>query len=222
MLSYCCLPYAFERVLRINEINAIGIYVENITDPDNPWKSIENMYYWVHRKINYVEDVHIPSPRLAICDRVTEICYFEYTVVKDYVQTPLYTLRSGHGDCEDQSILLYAMIKYYLLNIYKEDISIWIGILTFHDGSKHVALFIPVNESNLTILDTAGSYLTVDTNNTITSRSTSLELTIYTLHWLSRAGKVIDLIEIYVIDIYTGKYELVAVGSITDLSLRGK
>lgn len=216
LLSYCCLPYAFERVLDIDEINAVGIYVENITDPNDLWKSIENMYYWVQKKITYVEDMYIPYPKLAICERFTRICYYEYTSVKNYVQTPLYTARSSRGDCEDQAILLYAMIKYYLLNIHHEDMPIWIGVVNFHDGSRHVALFIPVGEGNLTILDPAGSYLTTDRNNTITSRLTRFELTMYVIHWLSHGNKIVNLIELYAIDPYTGVYKLVAIASITD------
>ncbi len=47
--------------------------------------------------------------------------YYDFAPFENYVQDPLFTAKHREGDCEDQAILVYAMIKYYQIYIYGKE-----------------------------------------------------------------------------------------------------
>lgn len=214
--KYCCLPRVFPEVLNRDELSFLKWYVLlNVgVDPNDEWDSIERVFNWVARNIKYVGDPKLPLPdKLAVCDRVGDelYCYYEFREAGDYVQPPTETIRRGGGDCEDHAILVYAMLYYYLRHIRNADYTIWMALMTFGDGSRHAAVFIPAQNSTLLIVDTSGDYIT-KVGGKVASRPVVEELDNYSLHFLKNGG--IYRINLYSIDIERQAYTLVISGGV--------
>lgn len=216
-MKHCCLPYAFERVLTLNEVNAIASYVREAGVHSNDfWSSLNNIYFWVRWNVKYVHDVDMPVLSYPSCDQQTRLCNYQVVFYRDYVQTPMFTAMYGQGDCDDQAILIYAMIRYYMIYIYGTDYKLWLAIIRLNDGSGHAAVFLPVREGKLTIIDPAGGYLTSTWWGYITSKPVYSELVSYSNHWRNSGG--IKHIILYEVNIYTGEYKIVASGDISSIS----
>ncbi|MEM4921367.1 MAG: transglutaminase-like domain-containing protein [Candidatus Nezhaarchaeales archaeon] len=178
LFKYCYIPYAFERTLSLNEVTAVKQYVINaIVYADNPFLSIQNIYKWIRNNVRYVHDVPLLIPRWVTYDPKTKLCYYEFEEIQNYVQTPKFTAEYGQGDCDDQAILAYAMIKYYFLFIRGEDNDLLVAYIVMDNGIAHLAVFLPVQGGSLTIIDPAGAYLTSTSFGTITARRAYDELT---------------------------------------------
>jgi hypothetical protein len=99
-------------------------------------------------------------------------------LIMSYIwQYPSQTLLLGHGDCEDQALLLTSMLR----NYYDETFYIECLLLQSSTGIGHVTPYLPVNNDCLTIIDPAtGYYTTTDPNkNTLTSGMVEQEITNY-------------------------------------------
>lgn len=214
LLQYATLPHGFKRTLTAAEIDRIAPYMHEVQlYPDDPWRSFNNIYSYVVNKIRYSRDQWIPTPVSTICKLVAglRVCEYQLMPFSQVVQTPYETLVRGEGDCEDQAILLYAMIQYYFKYVHKKSYTVWIALIMFSDGSAHAAVFIPVQGGELTILDPAGRYKT-SMWGYIFHRPALDELLSYSVHWSANGG--VKWIELYYVNIATGDYILSAEGDI--------
>jgi len=140
--EYTSLPLSFKRVLTLDEVLATKWYVEAAgVIETSPWDSYRNLYIWVSSSIRYTYDPLIPVPYCEFL--ANSSCILHYNMVDNYVQPPSYTLLYRQGDCEDMTILLYAMIKYYELFIHKSEYIVWIASIVFEDYTGHTAIIIP-------------------------------------------------------------------------------
>ncbi|MEM4583986.1 MAG: transglutaminase-like domain-containing protein [Ignisphaera sp.] len=219
LTRYCCIPYAFERVLNLDEVKAVEQYVLSAkVDPNNVPLSIQNIYRWIRSNVKYVHDVPLPIPTQVACDPKTQLCYYSrFTDLQNYVQTPSFTAKYGQGDCDDQAVLAYAMIKYYFIFVHGKEYDLLIARIEMGDGSGHLAVFLPVQGGKLTIIDPAGSYLTSTLLGSITHRSAYEELMRYSNHWSSHGG--VKKIDLYRVDVRTGRYYLVVSGDINTVAI---
>ncbi|MEM1832111.1 MAG: hypothetical protein QW816_03790 [Desulfurococcaceae archaeon] len=213
-LEYVSLTSSFARVLNLEEVNATGDIVRAaIVYESSPWDSYRNMYAWVSASVRYVGDVTIPVP---VCEYVNGKCVLRYVYVENYVQSPSFTLSKRQGDCEDMTILLYAMIKYYQLWYLKTEYFTWIAYIEFSDNTTHTAVFIPASNGRLTILDPAGKYLTVNEYGEITANPALDELKQYSNKWINNGG--VKYIELIRVDVLTGNYYIDARGSVEEIA----
>ncbi|MEM0179195.1 MAG: hypothetical protein QXO53_03510 [Fervidicoccaceae archaeon] len=213
------IPDAFSRTLNWDEVSAIGKYVYNAgVSKYDIWGSIQNIYNYIVNNVAYVYDIDMPFPipffmNFGNYSFLTSIFYLP---LQNYVQTPLFTIEYGQGDCDDQAVLAYAMIKYYMLNVYGKDYLLYFADIEMGDGSRHAAIFLPVQGGELTIIDSAGRYLTRDAYGHITSNMAYSELQRYSLYWGDYGG--IKSITLYSINVRDGSYREVVSGSISDIA----
>ncbi|MEM4924767.1 MAG: hypothetical protein QXE70_10425, partial [Ignisphaera sp.] len=117
----------------------------------------------------------------------------------------------------DQAVLAYAMIKYYFIFVHGKEYDLLIAGIEMGDGSRHLAVFLPVQGGKLTIIDPAGSYLTSTLLGSITHRPAYEELMRYSSHWSSHGG--VKKIDLYRVDVRTGRYYLVVSGDINTVAI---
>jgi hypothetical protein len=144
------------------------------------------------------------------------IISFETSTVRNYVQTPRLTLEIKQGDCEDQAILTYAMIEYYMKHIIGTECNLYIACMDFSDSSVHVAVFLPVQGGNVCIIDPAGSYLTKESGE-IASEPAQQELQAYSNYWPS-SHVSISHIKLYDVSVIDGSYKVVAEGDLNQIT----
>lgn len=218
LLAY--IPDAFKRVLNWKAVEAVGKYVnESGVNPWDYWGSIQKIYDYIRAKVRYAYDVEIPVPNPPLPPNADEellLGGWSYTMRRDYVQTPEFTIKYGQGDCDDQAVLAYAMIKYYMIKVHGREYALYIARIEFGNVS-HLAVFLPVRGGGLTIVDPAGSYLTVDSRGRICSRPASVELQRY-WDWWSSDNYQIKRIDLYSVDVKTGSYEQVASGTLEEIA----
>ena len=217
LTQHCSLPDSFTRVLNFEEVGKMSSLVYSITNPNDHWYSRERIHKHVDSTIIYAQDIEFPYIHDQIFVDVDDISYlqsFEVSSIRDYVQTPIFTLDYKQGDCEDQAILVYAMIEYYEREIHGTDYATYIAKMEFVDGSGHVALIIPALEGNICILDPAGNYFT-SRYNTITTKNAFSELDQYSNRWSSQGGIV--SITLYEIDTEDGSYEIINSGTLNEI-----
>jgi hypothetical protein len=217
LLAYT--PKAFKRVLNWKAVEAVGKYVnESGVNPWDYWGSIQKIYDYIRAKVRYAYDVEIPVPNPPLPPNVDEellLCGWSYTIYRYYVHTPYFTNKYWHSYCDDQAVLAYAMIKYYMIKVHGREYALYIAEIVFGNVS-HLAVFLPVRGGELTIVDPAGSYLTVDSRGRICSRPASIELQRYREWW--SAKHQIRRIELYSVDVKTGSYEQVASGTLEEIA----
>ena len=218
--SLAYIPEAFKRVLSWSAVEAVGKYVnESGVSPGDLWGSLQKIYDYIRAKVRYTYDVEIPVPSpplLPNADSELLLGGWSYTMYRNYVQTPEFTAKYGQGDCDDQAILAYAMIKYYMIKVHGREYALYIAVVHF-DNSSHLAVFLPVKGGELTIIDPAGSYLTVDARGRICSRPAGVELQNYR-NWWSRGKYQLKRIDLYSVDVRTGSYEKVASGTLEEIA----
>lgn len=209
----CCIPDAFTNTLVHSRIVQLAPFVYRAgVDPGDFWLSVQRIYNWVRRNVAYVHDTPLLTVRTETCDPEINLCYYEFAEVQDYVQDPVFTAYYGQGDCDDQAILVYAMVSYYTTYIYRGNITMWIAIIELGNRLGHAAVFIPSYGGRLTILDPAGAYLTTNWLGYITANPALEELNRYSNYWREYGG--VTYLELYEIDTRTGGYNLVAKGDI--------
>jgi hypothetical protein len=128
------------------------------SDWNRAWKDIQYMYTWVISNIEYSYDTPLPVLPLDLFEGGSIDWFGEFW------QYPSETMYLGHGDCEDQALLLTSMINNYGAYAFCVGIS--------NGESGHMAVFMFVEGGNLVILDPAGSYYTntwgtIDTGRTL-------------------------------------------------------
>jgi hypothetical protein len=211
------LPDSFQSVLIDSELEKIASTVELITKPLDSWYSVERIHKHVVSMVNYAEDVNIPYCQSIQYDYVDDkrvVNFFNIESVRNYIQTPIFTLEYAQGDCEDQAILEYAMIDYYEREIHGTDYLTYLAKITLDDGNGHVAVIIPAADNEICVLDPAGSYYTSRYGH-IETRSASQELQQYSNLWSSYGG--ISTIELYDIDSSDGSYSIAASGTLEEI-----
>jgi len=193
--------YLYLKNLLVNKV----IQLDNI----NWWKALQEIYFYISSEIEYVKDESIPLP-----PKINELLDGSYQnrTFDNSIMTPSETIRLVQGDCDDQAILLYAMIDVYEKYFMGGDTLEWITIIRFSDESWHMAVFIPIHNGKLTIVDPAGHYYTEDGNGNIGTGNAYDELYRYSKHWDIHGG--IRYIELY--QVIDGKIYRVMHGDLKD------
>ena len=112
-------------------------------DWDEFWIDVKRMYSWVVTHIAYREDGFYPF--------LPEEPNQNLMQLKEMWQFPNQTLQIGKGDCEDMAVLLASMIYSYVEKEY------WVEVIVI---TNHIAVYIPVKNDRICILDPAGKYYT--------------------------------------------------------------
>jgi hypothetical protein len=207
LISNFKIPEAFSSVLNEDELNKIGSMVSSVThNSQDTWLSYDRIYRHIKNNIEYAHDTEFPY--------IGQYHYFTYGgnnvvdsfdvgFVRNFIQTPSFTLEYKQGDCDDQAVLVYSMIKYYQREIYGTEYTLFLADIEFNEGEGHVAVFMPVQGGQLCIIDTAGNYLTSQSGR-ITQKVAASEITNYSNRWSEQGGiSQITLYKIYVDGSYT-------------------
>jgi len=213
---YCKIPDAFKYVLNDEEVRKIGPKVTAITqDSGENLDACDEIYKYVTNNIDYFYDIEFPyviNYHRTSINGTEYITSFTMGSTTNYIQTPEFTLEKEQGDCDDQTVLAYAMIKYYEREIYGNEQTLYIADIEFLRGSSHLAIFLPVQGGRLCILDPTGHFLTAQ-HGSITSKDAALELENYSDWWSSTEGEIthIDLYDVNVVD---GSHTITASGNL--------
>lgn len=224
--SYAGLTASFPRVLNDNAVKATASAVTAAgASKSDYWGSIQKIYRYVTSNIAYVHDIEMPywyiSHTMTIKGQ-TYIYGADYFKFQNYIQTPELTLEIKQGDCDDQAILAYAMIKYYMKYVYGTEYSLYLAHVEFSDGSAHLSVVMPVQGGNICIIDPAGSYLTSTLyiwQYVITQKPALQELQAYSNHWKYGGGTgPITYIKLYRVNVVDGSYTVAAEGTISQVA----
>jgi len=213
---YCKIPEAFKYVLNEEEVSKIGPTVASITeDSQETLDAYDEIYKYVTNNIDYIYDIEFPyviNYHRTSINGTEYITSFTMGSTTNYIQTPEFTLEKEQGDCDDQTILAYAMIKYYEREIHGTEHTLYIADIEFLRGSSHLAVFLPVEGGRLCILDLTGHFLTTQ-HGSITSKDAASELENYSDWWSSTEGEIthIDLYDVNVVD---GSHTIAASGNL--------
>ncbi|MEM2740392.1 MAG: transglutaminase-like domain-containing protein, partial [Candidatus Bathyarchaeia archaeon] len=157
VLSYLFFEDSISRVLNDSEISNLTHLVRSMVSyPSDYQLSVKELYDYVKKNVKYAYDPPVPYPPL-ISDFERGV-YVKMTY-KQIILSPSEVLSYGQGDCEDQAILLYALIRCYQRYVYGGEYILWLLDITLRDGGGHVAVAFSIG-GGLTILDTASSYYT--------------------------------------------------------------
>lgn len=117
-------------------------------DAKEQWRDYNRLRLWVMMSIEYTGDTYTPV--------LPELMDGTLEWERGYWKMPAETLVDEAGDCEDTSALLASMI----LNYNERRFPAWIvGIRTDGpDARSHVAIALPVENRQLTIIDVSGSH----------------------------------------------------------------
>jgi len=216
--SYCYLNESFTRIFTSSEIDKIADTVESMTwNDDNIWDGLNRIHAYVRDDIEYVYDSDVPV--------IGEYTYFgdsDSPLVSDfdtYYRQNMYqdldfTVEYEQGDCDDQAMLEYAMIKYYERYILDEEYTIYLVRMDW-DDTAHLTVFQPVSDGQICILDPAGQYQT-DTWGRLDGKPAREELNNYENYWFNENGPIRS-IELYSVDIDTGDHYRYLSGSLEDV-----
>jgi hypothetical protein len=189
MNAYSLVKQAVPRVLNSDAVGATAPAVSSAgVSKSDYWGSIQKIYEYVTSNIKYANDIEMPlwyvssTTTLNGQDYICKAEYFEY---QNYVQTPELTLNIRQGDCDDQAVLAYAMIKQYMRGVYGTDYAFYLAYVLFSGGGAHMAVVMPVQGGNICIVDPAGRYLTSTWYGKITSKPALQELQAYSNYWTS-------------------------------------
>jgi len=220
LYSYCQVPDAFSRTLNDAEVRKISSAVSSATGSSTDfWFSVQRIYDYIISNVMYTEDIDMPYPSTCShknIDGFNYITTFTMTTYRNYVQTPSLTLEIEQGDCDDQAVLAYVMIEYYMKYIYLTEYILYITHIEFSEGLAHLAVIIPVQEGQLCIVDPAGEYLTSRWGY-IASMQALSELQAYSDYWSYWYGSV-TYMELYSVSTKDGSYTLVAKGTIDQIA----
>jgi hypothetical protein len=222
MNSYGLAKEAMPRVLSSYAVSATSsaVYDAGVSKSDF-WGSIQKIYEYIRPpNVDYAQDIEVPiwyvGETIRLDDR-TYIYSVQYYNRWDYIQTPELTLKIKKGDCDDQAVLAYAMIKYYMRSVYGTDYALYMAYVAFSGGGAHMAVVMPVQGGNICIIDPAGHYLTSTWYGRITSRPALEELQRYSNHWASQGVGSIKYMELWSIGL-DGSPSVVAKGTIEEVA----
>jgi len=208
---------SFPRIFSDEELEKISLKVNSVTreDPDL-WDGVNYIHQYVRDEIEYAYDAEFPliksysyfgdknSPR---------ICDFDTSLRQNVLQSLSFTVEYEQGDCDDQAMLEFAMIKYYERYILEEEYALYLVRIVFENGDSHLAIFLPVAGGNICVLDPAGNYQT-GSYSRLGSEGIRAELYDYQGIWEDENG-VISEITLWILDIDTGDYSEVFKGSLS-------
>ena len=218
--SYTSLPESFTRVLNSEAILSTASAVSSATGSSKDmWTSEQKIFDYIKSNVKYAYDVEMPYIsyyRYIDSSGIRYITEFTLNVSQNYVQTPGLTLDINQGDCDDQAVLAYAMLKYYMKNVLGTEYNLYLASMEFTTGPGHVAVIMPVQGGNLCIIDPAGSYLTLK-GGSIASKAALQELQAYSNYWAPNAGSIRSM-QLYRIDTTDGSHTLVAEGTIEEIA----
>jgi hypothetical protein len=216
--SFTSIEDSFSRIINTQELNKIADKIEEVSKKEEyNWDGYWNIHKYVRDEIQYAYDPEIPviGPYHYYGDEDNPmISEFEITTKQDLLQSLSYTIEYGQGDCEDQAMLEYAMIQYYRKYIHGTQYRLYLAQLSFQNGDNHIAVFMPVQEGRICILDPAGQYQT-GTWYSIESKKAGPELYEYEEHWEPECGEINEII-LWRIDIDTGEHFEEFKGSLSD------
>lgn len=218
LCSYSSVPEVFRRTLNEDGLQKTGEAVFSATGGSTDrWSSYGRIYDYITSNVDYARDIDMLYPstyRHVDFDGFDYITEFKVTTFRNYVKTPGLTLEIKQGDCDDQAVLAYAMVKYYMIHVAEAEYSLYIAFVEFSDGSAHLAVMLPVERDQLCIIDPAGRYLT-SMWGSIASKEALSELQSYSNHW---QPSLIENIELYDVAVTDGSYHLVAEGTIEEVA----
>ena len=213
--SYVNLNDAIPRVINYEEILKISDKIDSVTGRDtDSWDGYYKIHKYVRDEVKYAYDAEIPvinSYTYKGTSYSPVVTSFDCKIRRNMIQTLEYTVEYEQGDCDDQAILEYCMIQYYREYILDVHYSLYLAHVKFNDDNSHVAVFMPVTEGRICILDPAGQYQTGSWNY-ITGEDADRELLDYRDHWDEYDG--IKIIKLYSIDIDTGNFDVAFEGSL--------
>jgi len=218
--SYYSLPGSFERTLDENAVQTVTNATASATSgASSNWDAYQRVYNYIRSNVEYAYDQSIPRPTSIEYTNIGNEVYvsaYSLYMYGDIIQAPSYTLSQGQGDCDDQAILAYAMIKNYMVN-YDTEYNLYIMQMDFESSSVgHVAVLLPVQGGKCCIIDPAGAYLT-NSWGSIADKAASTELNAYSSYWAPQYG-AISHINLYQVSVTDGSYTLFASGSISDVA----
>lgn len=214
LLQFSSFPYAFPRTLNAEVVKSLGgVFAAIVNRTDNISSVISDIYKWIRENVRYTSDPPIPVPDWRFC--INNYCYYNYTLLSNYVQDPLFTAVYKQGDCEDQALLAYALIKYYQLYILKREFEVWIALINFRNGVGHALVILPISGGEVVLIDPTGAYLTGSSSAdpyAVSPQPARAELLRYSQYWADYGG--IAYIILYRVDVSDGSYAVVKEGDL--------
>ena len=135
------------------DVPQVSAKVQELTDDFSQktlWRDYGRIFRWISLNIQYSSD----SPLPLLPESVEENLEWE----NDFWRLPVETIRDGAGDCEDLSLLLTSMLLNYNQRRYPVMI---VGVRNYEPEPKaHMAVAIPNENNQLTVLDLTGHYYT--------------------------------------------------------------
>ena len=214
--SYTFVKDSISRVLNDQTIVEVSDTVLLILkDERSLWESYENIYDYIESKIEYTRDTEYPYLRCHnfSIDGNNLVSGFDTYIRRNYIQTPEFTLKYKQGDCDDQAVLQYAMMKNYINYIFGANYTLYLMEITLADDISHIAVLQPVQENDICILDPAGEYLT-SSYNRIAIKEADEELRRYSEYWgKTEYGEILS-ITLYDVHVGTGGYRVAFEGTL--------
>jgi hypothetical protein len=169
---------------------------------------------WVTGHITYVKDILFPYivPITTEFNGTTVNTGYKILETKEYISTPEFTLKQSQGDSESQAILDFAMMKYYDRYIKGESNKAYLTVMSFSDGTIHSAIFVPVTEGRICIMDPAGRYVTRDLEDA-TAKIAASEIPTYYNYWLNKKLQITNF-TVYNINTVDGSYTEIIKGNL--------
>jgi hypothetical protein len=216
LYSYSSLPEAFSRTLNEESVNEISSTIRNVTEGStSSWSSIQRIFDYIISNIRYTYTIDMPSASRYYdvnIDGYDYIINFTIETVRNYYQKPSLTIEIKQGNCGDQAILAYAMIKYTL----GTDSRLYIAHINFLESEVgHLIVILPVQNGQVCIIDPANYYLT-SSEGVIASKPVKSELQTYSNCW-SFVGKHITNMTLYDVSIQDGSYSVAVEGTINQI-----
>jgi len=217
LYSYCVLNESFPRIFSSIELDKIADKVEVVTRGGGDiWDGLNSIHKYVRDEVDYVYDSEVPvisTYRYYGDDDDPLLVDFETQYRQNMYQSLDFTVEYEQGDCDDQAMLEYAMIKYYQRYILEAEYRLYLVYMGWED-SAHLTVFQPVQGDNICILDPAGQYQT-GTTRSLSQNSIRDELMKYQNHWYDEYGAILEL-SFWVVDIDTGSYDESFSGSLEE------
>lgn len=208
--SYLYLNASFRRTLSNNEILSLESQVRStLSNADAWWGSVRELYDYVVTTIEYASDECFPKPPSTY--EFEHNLYANETITQSYM-SPTETLAVEQGDCDDQAVLLYGLLRAYDKHVYEIDYQLWIVWVELGE-STHLSMAFPVQGGKLTILDPAGHYYT-GMPGSLTANTPLDELTAYSQHWNSHGG--VTRVTLY--DVQDGIGTIIISGTIQEVA----
>jgi len=217
--SIWSFPEAIGRSLTEAEIQEVDWAVEYALGGEtDPWEADLLIYHYINDKIAYGYDIEMPC--LTNITRSTSggtdyITGFSVGFSRDYIATPALTLYNGYGDCDDQSFLGYAMIKYFERHVADEQYDLYLALITFENEAMHLCLIKPATGGYAFVFDPAGDYISPDYGS-VNSPKALESLTAYSDYWIGNGG--IREMSLYQVTDFDGNYFLAANGTLAEVA----